>query len=69
MTEMREKKVKAFIGPDESCTTEALLASAWNTPMLSFVSPLSTNVHSYTSTLSLHVYELPLEMLRLSCFQ
>ncbi|KAH8395404.1 hypothetical protein KR215_000573, partial [Drosophila sulfurigaster] len=36
MTEMREKKVKAFIGPDESCTTEALLASAWNTPMLSF---------------------------------
>ncbi|KAL7742008.1 hypothetical protein ACLKA6_018263 [Drosophila palustris] len=38
MTEMREKKVKAFIGPDEGCTTEALLASAWNTPMLSFVS-------------------------------
>lgn len=38
MTELREKKVKAFIGPDESCTTEALLASAWNTPMLSFVS-------------------------------
>ncbi|EDW13325.2 uncharacterized protein Dmoj_GI18149 [Drosophila mojavensis] len=36
MTELREQKVNAFIGPDESCTTEALLASAWNTPMLSF---------------------------------
>ncbi|EDW02936.1 GH10964 [Drosophila grimshawi] len=57
MTEMREKKVKAFIGPDESCTTEALLASAWNTPMLSFkcsdsiVSKKST-FHTFARTLA-----------------
>ncbi|XP_034473865.1 guanylate cyclase 32E [Drosophila innubila] len=57
MTEMREKKVKAFIGPDESCTTEALLASAWNTPMLSFkcsdsiVSNKST-FHTFARTLA-----------------
>ncbi|XP_034667956.1 guanylate cyclase 32E [Drosophila subobscura] len=36
MTQMRETGITAFIGPDESCTTEALLASAWNIPMLSF---------------------------------
>jgi len=44
MTQMREMGVTAFIGPDESCTTEALLASAWNTPMLSFVSRLITEI-------------------------
>ncbi|XP_037958924.1 guanylate cyclase 32E [Teleopsis dalmanni] len=36
MTQMREENVVAFIGPDESCTYEALLASAWNIPMISF---------------------------------
>ncbi|KAH8377100.1 hypothetical protein KR093_003438, partial [Drosophila rubida] len=57
MTEMKEKRVKAFIGPDESCTTEALLASAWNIPMLSFkcsdsiVSNKST-FHTFARTLA-----------------
>ncbi|ALC39302.1 Gyc32E [Drosophila busckii] len=57
MTEMKEKKVKAFIGPDESCTTEALLASAWNIPMISFkcsdsiVSNKST-FHTFARTLA-----------------
>lgn len=37
MTAMRDMGVSAFIGPDESCSTEALLASAWNIPMLSYV--------------------------------
>ncbi|XP_017059315.2 guanylate cyclase 32E isoform X2 [Drosophila ficusphila] len=57
MTQMRETGVTAFIGPDESCTTEALLASAWNTPMLSFkcsdsiVSNKST-FHTFARTLA-----------------
>lgn len=38
MTEMRDDNVVAFIGPDETCTSEALVAAAWNLPMLSYVS-------------------------------
>lgn len=37
MTEMRDNNVAAIIGPDESCTAEALVASAWNLPMISYV--------------------------------
>ncbi|XP_068150732.1 guanylate cyclase 32E [Drosophila tropicalis] len=57
MTEMRDAGVTAFIGPAESCTTEALLASAWNMPMLSFkcsdsiVSNKST-FHTFARTLA-----------------
>ncbi|XP_021700772.1 guanylate cyclase 32E isoform X2 [Aedes aegypti] len=36
MTEMRDEGIAAFIGPDETCTTEALVASAWNIPMISY---------------------------------
>ncbi|XP_062545838.1 guanylate cyclase 32E [Armigeres subalbatus] len=36
MTEMRDEGIVAFIGPDETCTTEALVASAWNIPMISY---------------------------------
>ncbi|XP_055642791.1 guanylate cyclase 32E [Toxorhynchites rutilus septentrionalis] len=36
MTEMRDDGIAAFIGPDETCTTEALVASAWNIPMISY---------------------------------
>ncbi|XP_061390073.1 guanylate cyclase 32E-like, partial [Musca vetustissima] len=36
MTQMKNDNIAAFIGPDESCTTEALLAAAWNIPMISF---------------------------------
>jgi guanylate cyclase len=37
MTELRDEGVVAFIGPDESCQNEALVASAWNLPMIAFV--------------------------------
>ncbi|XP_059618023.1 guanylate cyclase 32E-like [Phlebotomus argentipes] len=36
MTQMRDEGVAAFIGPDDSCTTEALIAAAWNLPMISY---------------------------------
>jgi len=32
------RKILAFIGPDDSCSHEALAASAWNLPMIAFVS-------------------------------
>lgn len=39
MTDLMIKEgVVAFIGPDESCMIEALVASAWNLPMISYVS-------------------------------
>lgn len=39
MTDLMIKEgVIAFIGPDESCLYEALVASAWNLPMISYVS-------------------------------
>ena len=37
MTELKDR-VHAFIGPDESCACEALVASAWNKPIVSYVS-------------------------------
>lgn len=39
MTDLMIKEgVVAFVGPDESCLYEALVASAWNLPMISYVS-------------------------------
>ena len=38
MTELRNSSIKAFIGPDESCYAEALVADAWNIPMINYVS-------------------------------
>lgn len=38
MTEMRDFGVASFIGPDKTCTSEALVAAAWNLPMISYVS-------------------------------
>lgn len=29
--------VHAFVGPDESCANEALVAAAWNIPIISYV--------------------------------
>jgi guanylate cyclase, other len=37
MTGMSDAGVIAFIGPDEKCTSEALMASAWGIPMISYV--------------------------------
>ena len=38
MTEMYNNDVIAFIGPEETCVTEARIAAAWNLPMIDFVS-------------------------------
>ncbi|XP_054712047.1 guanylate cyclase 32E-like isoform X2 [Uloborus diversus] len=36
MTQMREEGVVAFIGPDHSCVSEALVAAAWDMPMITY---------------------------------
>ncbi|XP_071444038.1 guanylate cyclase 32E [Hetaerina americana] len=36
MTEMRDNGTIAFIGPDNTCQPEALVAAAWNLPMISY---------------------------------
>ena len=38
MTQLYTKGAVAFIGPEDTCATEARLASAWNLPMIAFVS-------------------------------
>ena len=39
MTEMKyEMDVSAFIGPEHNCVSEALVAAAWNMPMITYVS-------------------------------
>ena len=40
MTQMYIRGAVAFIGPEDTCATEARLASAWNLPMIAFVSIL-----------------------------
>ncbi|XP_073822176.1 guanylyl cyclase at 32E [Musca autumnalis] len=57
MTQMKNDNIAAFIGPDESCTTEALLAAAWNIPMISFKCADSTvstkdTFHTFARTLA-----------------
>lgn len=53
MTELMIKdNVIAFIGPDESCLYEALVASAWNLPMISYVSEIFDNFNSSQRWLS-----------------
>ena len=37
MTRLRDENISAFIGPDESCRYEAMIASAWNLPMVAYV--------------------------------
>lgn len=52
MTEMwQNKNVSAFIGPDDKCTNEALVASAWNIPMISYVSLAIMKVTIFVSSL------------------
>lgn len=40
MTQMRDRGAVAFIGPDDTCSSEALVAAAWNLPMISYVSTI-----------------------------
>ena len=47
MTKLRDENISAFIGPDESCRDEAMIASAWNLPMVSYVSKPLT--YTYTN--------------------
>ena len=50
MTEKRDQGVSAFIGPDEFCHNEAMIASAWNLPMIAFVRFSSYNtIQSFLS--------------------
>jgi len=45
---MRDKGAVAFIGgPEDTCVSEALVAAAWNLPMISFVSSLFSLLFSY----------------------
>ncbi|CAL4086179.1 unnamed protein product, partial [Meganyctiphanes norvegica] len=37
MTTMRDAGVLAFIGPDDNCANEALVAAAWNLPMITYL--------------------------------
>ena len=47
MTVMRDRGAVAFIGPDDTCGAEALVAAAWNLPIIAYVSaaPCSTVQH------------------------
>ncbi|KAF7278941.1 hypothetical protein GWI33_007805 [Rhynchophorus ferrugineus] len=36
MTDMRDNGAVAFIGPDDTCYPEALVAAAWNLPLISY---------------------------------
>lgn len=38
MTKQYFNKTVAFIGPDDTCATEARVAAAWNLPMVAYVS-------------------------------
>lgn len=44
MTQMKDEGVIAFIGPDHSCVSEALVAAAWDMPMITYVSTKRINV-------------------------
>ena len=37
MSEMRDRGALAFIGSSFACESEALVAAAWNLPMIAFV--------------------------------
>jgi len=45
MTQLHTDGAIAFIGPEDTCATEARLAAAWNLPMIAFVSILCVIYH------------------------
>ena len=47
MTEQWKNGVVAFFGPENTCTTEARIAAAWNIPMISYVSIYSIDTTSF----------------------
>ncbi|XP_066905235.1 guanylate cyclase 32E-like [Halyomorpha halys] len=44
MTQMRDQGTVAFIGPDGTCSAEALVAAAWNLPIISYANSICTEV-------------------------
>lgn len=42
MTVMRDQGAVAFIGPDDTCGAEGLVAAAWNLPIIAYVSTPGT---------------------------
>ena len=53
MTSLMQQGVVAFIGPEQQCHVEAKVASAWNLPMISYVSAQYT---VYVRNVHFHVY-------------
>ena len=47
MTSQHDDGVLAFIGPEDSCETEATVAAAWNVPMITYVSRKSPVLTQY----------------------
>lgn len=47
MTEMKDSGVDAFVGLEHSCVSEAFLAAAWETPVISYVSFFLTILYSF----------------------
>jgi len=45
MTRLYADGAVAFIGPEDTCETEARLAAAWNLPMIAFVSLTTILLH------------------------
>ena len=57
MTRLRDENISAFIGPDESCRYEAMIASAWNLPMVAYVRYFGT-IKEYKKPLFLFFPEM-----------
>nr|CAD7442112.1 unnamed protein product [Timema bartmani] len=45
MTAMRDSGTVAFIGPGDTCRAEALVAAAWNLPMIAYCSSMDIKDH------------------------
>lgn len=41
------KNVSVYVGPQETCEHEAFMAAAFNVPMISYVSELTSNICQY----------------------
>ena len=50
MSDMRDKGAIVFIGgPEDTCAIEALVAAAWNLPMISYVSDVDYLIHTVSA--------------------
>lgn len=69
MTKMKADGAVAFIGPEDTCATEGRLASAWNLPMITFVSVLPVYyTYFYSTHLTLKPVSFYIDLvLRIAC--